>query len=167
MPDPTPPPSGNAPGAQTPAPDASVRQTATPKTPQVIRRRSTHHRHHHHAHLDSPERLRRKEDIKALFFIMPGLLLGLGALLWFLSSLENDSSLRPKDLLQLSYTLMGIGGALFIFALIRDWVLRARRAWRDRIPREKSSGGSSGSTVTIRRRRSTHHVHRHHHTDED
>ena len=94
----------------------------------IRRRRSKHHRHHRHHgfRMEDAASARALEDRHALFYIIPILMLGIGFFLWKDCVSQPDPALRPKDLLVLSWGLMGCGGFFLFLALLSDWIRKIR-----------------------------------------
>lgn len=130
--------------------------------PPTKRRRSSHHHHRQNAKkLSSSEKekqTRRKMDLKIIMFAVPSLLLLVGGILWVISNINPDASMRPKGLIRLSYYMLIIGGLFFVLALLIDWARKLRKFMKEK--REKESENDDKT-----RRRSSHRRHRHNHEE--
>ncbi len=93
-------------------------------------------------------------DFKIIMFAAPSLLLLVGGILWFISNINPDASMRPKELIKLSYYMLIIGGLFFTLALLVDWFRKLRKYMKEK--REKETVTHSNA-----RRRSSHRRHRH------
>ncbi len=126
-------------------------------SPITKRRRSDHrHRRNNAQRMSSHEKekqIKRRMDLKILMFTVPSLLLLVGGILWFVSHINPDESMRPKGLIRLSYYMLIAGGIFFALALVVDWtkkILQYRKNKRDK---------ATSSSISTRRR-SAHHRHR-------
>lgn len=147
------------PNAMTNKPEnLNATNSATGTSSIAKRRRSEHRRRRNNAkRLSSHEtekQIRRKTDLKILMFTAPSLMLIIGGILWFVSHINPDESMRPKGLIRLSYYMLITGGFFFVLALLVDWTKKLLIYSQDK--RDKAAT-SSGPT----RRRSSHRRHRH------
>ena len=93
-------------------------------------------------------------DMMAILYIAPSLLMIVGGILWVISHLNPEASMRPKGIIQLSNIMLGIGGAFFLIALLIDWARRLQKHLKDKRERHVHHAQAG-------RRRSEHHRHRH------
>ncbi len=143
---------------------ADGRGGLTPPVLGPVRRvRSRHHRHHRFR-MEKIDEIRHREDVRALSFILPLILLvvGLGILgTWFRSP---DPMLRPDKLLSVAWVLTALGGGWFVFSSI----FGAWRRYKEARKRREEEREDAESDSEFRRRshhRHHHHYHHHHHSD--
>lgn len=139
--------------------ESSTSTNSVPVTsPTVKRRRSNHHRRRNNAkRISSHEKekqIRRKLDLKIFMFTAPSLMLVIGGILWFVSNVNPDESMRPKGLIRLSHYMLITGGIFFGLVLLVDWIRKILKYEKDK--RDKTTAPSVPT-----RRRSTHRRHRH------
>ncbi len=136
-------------------PDSKSSLTGIPEV--VTRRRSDHRRRRNNPQRmsshEKEKQLRRKTNLKILMFTAPCLMLIVGGILWFVSHINPDESMRPKGLIRLSYSMLIAGGFFFVSALLVDWTKKIIQYTKDK--RDKAT-----TTSIPTRRRSTHRRHR-------
>ena len=128
----------------------------------VYRRRSSHHVHRHHRTHSmgaTKQEVTRSEDNRALAFILPALVLAIGIGLWLYANKNHFSHAIPRELVSLSYWLMGGGGIALLSAFIHASFVYAKNARKEDDQRMETDDIPPG---VVYRRRSSHHVHRHH-----
>ena len=93
-------------------------------------------------------------DMMAILYISPSLLMIVGGILWVISHIEAEASMRPMGIIKLSNIMLGIGGAFFLIALLIDWARRLQKHLKEKHERHEVHAQAG-------RRRSSHHRHRH------
>lgn len=135
------------------AKEEAPRQAPT-SIPGGVRRIRSHHHRHRRFRMEKLEEIRHREDVRALAFILPLILLVIGLGIFGVAFRNNDPSLRPEKMLSLAWCLMTIGGGwLFLSTGLNSW-----QSWKEaklRDAEEKAAGGDSSSSG--RRRRRHHH----------
>lgn len=129
--------------------DPATEDPATAGAPAEYRTVHVHrHRRRRRFVAESESLARHREDLRALSWILPLCLLGLGAILLFLVTRNPEPATRPAGLVETAWALLGAGAVWLAVGLAGSWIAAVRRWSRDQ---EDSSG---------HRRHHHHHHHR-------
>ena len=132
----------------------AVRRAPTMIPGGVRRIRSRHHRHRHFR-MEKLAEIRHRQDVRALAFILPLILLVIGLGLFGVAFRNNDPTLRPEKLMSLSWCLMTMGGGWLLISTI----MGSYRNWKDAKQRAAEENAGDDSST----RGHHHHRHRRHH----
>ena len=118
--------------------------TTPPNEEHLVRHRK---RRRHSFRPESEELARRRQDLRALAWILPVCMLALGALILFVEMRNPEPAARAKDVVAIGCALLG-AGALWLSAALA-W------RWFDVVRRWRAENGEEP------RRRHRHHHHHH------
>ena len=114
-------------------------------------------RRRHSFRMETEADARRRDDYRALRFILPGALFLVGLLVLRFASAEPDPEMRPAPLLRIG-CFTGVGGVLLLLATLAYCVRKAREAAAN--ARNDDDADDDG-------RHHHHHHHHHSHTGEN
>ena len=129
-------------------------ESAAPERKLVRHRR----RRRHSFRMETEADARRRDDYRALRFILPGALFLVGLLVLRFASAEPDPEMRPAPLLRIGCWFTGVGGVLLLLATLAYCVRKAREAAAN--ARNDDDADDNG-------RHHHHHHHHHSHTGEN
>ena len=110
--------------------DPSTESPSPAGAPAEYRTVHVHRRRRRHRFRPESEALaRHREDLRALGWILPLCLLGLGAILLFLVTRNPEPATRPAGLVETAWALLGAGAVWLGVWLAGSWIA-AVRDWR-------------------------------------
>ena len=109
---------------------ASQSDAITPAVPAEHRTIHVHrHRRRRRFVAESEALARRREDLRALSWILPCCLLALGALILFIEMRNPEPAARAKDVVAIGVALLGAGAVWLAAILAWRWIAVVRE-WR-------------------------------------
>ena len=100
--------------------------TTPPNEEHLVRHRK---RRRHSFRPESEELARRRQDLRALAWILPVCMLALGALILFVEMRNPEPAARAKDVVAIGCALLGAGAVWLSGVLAWRWIA-AVRDWR-------------------------------------
>lgn len=102
----------------------------------------------------TPEEDNRRRQREAIIKVIPVFLIVVGIATWLWGSWEQDEYLHHKPLINLGRFFVLLGAGFFCVLLVREWVARAKTAYKERKEREELARKRSKRRGSKRRHRS-------------
>jgi hypothetical protein len=97
------------------------------------RRRRRHPSSHRRRHRDlTPEEDNRRRQREAIAKILPGILAVVGGATWIAGIWNVDEYQHHPKLVRVGRVFLLLGGGFYLVVLLREWILKAKAAYKER-----------------------------------